>query len=320
MVIRVPLPIPPVRQIDTEATSAEQRGAPTPPFLLWERAIDVMYAQWVAAGGVIGGTVRETLTAGRTYFVANPPLGNNLNNGLTVGLPFADAQKAIDVASGTLDMRTFPVTIQFADDVNPYPTPLVFKSYLGAGPINLIGNPGTPANVILETANAPVIQAIQGPQQYFINGFTLRSLGAGQNSIIASLLSRLSYTNIRFGQANQHIQAKFGSQLVAQGPTTILNEPFNIHWYCDTHGTISDAGVLTTIIGNPPMGQAFAFAIQYGLIVVNPGSLSPRFIGAISTGQKFSQDQNAFIFTGGSGVAYLPGGFPGTVGGFVGYN
>jgi hypothetical protein len=94
-----------------------------------------------------GGGGRELLTANRTYFV--DPAGNDSNDGLTGGTPFLTIQKAIDTVAA-LDIDIYDVTIQLADGTYSITTALQLKDPIGAGEVCILGNTGTPANVIID--------------------------------------------------------------------------------------------------------------------------------------------------------------------------
>jgi len=79
-----------------------------------------------AVGDVPPVTLREQLTAARTYYVATT--GSNSNNGLTAGAPFLTIQKAVDTVSFLTDPGTNTVTISVANGT--YTENVVLRKHL----------------------------------------------------------------------------------------------------------------------------------------------------------------------------------------------
>lgn len=119
---------------------------------------------------------RELLTANRTYYVRTD--GNDGNTGLanTSGGAFLTIQKAIDVASA-LDTGIYSVTIQVG--AGTYTAANTLKSYVGAGPIVIVGDETTPSNVVISPTTANGINADGVRGLWEIRGIKFTTGGAG---------------------------------------------------------------------------------------------------------------------------------------------
>ena len=241
---------------------------------------------------------RERLTASRNYYVRTD--GSDSNSGLanTASGAFLTIQKAIDTAAA-LDLSIYAVTINVADGT--YTGAIVLKSYVGVGPIAIVGNTGTPANVVISTTSATCITGSQVRGPYSINGVKLVANTPGYNGVTLSQGTQLTYSNIDFGAANIQLSVSMDATAVAAGNTTISGNA-NIHWYVTSGGMIQDAGKTITLSGTPAFAQAFAWAQQHGRTVVNANTFSGS-----ATGTRYYADTLALIDTVGGGATYLPG-------------
>ena len=241
---------------------------------------------------------RERLTASRNYYVRTD--GSDSNSGLanTSAGAFLTIQKAIDTAAA-LDLSIYGVTINVADGT--YTGAITLKSYVGVGPIAIVGNTGTPANVVISTTSATCITGSQVRGPYSINGLKLVANTAGFNGVTLSQGTQLNYANIDFGAANIQLSVTMNAVAIASGGTTISGNA-NIHWYATTGGMIQDAGKTITLSGTPAFAQAFAWAQQHGRMVVNGDTFSGS-----ATGTRYYADTLALIDTVAGGASYLPG-------------
>lgn len=257
---------------------------------------------------------REILSASRTYYVRTD--GADTNNGLTdtSGGAFATIQKAIDAACA-LDLSIHNVTIQVADGT--YTGAIVLKSFVGAGTISIVGNTTTPGNVIISVTSASCVTANAVVGQWLLDGMKLVANTAGYNSLTAALGSVVSYRNINFGTANQHISVASGACAMAVG-NTMISGSANIHWYAASGGYLQDRGVTITLSGTPAFAQAFAYVQQNAVLSVNGNT----FAGS-ATGARYTILTGGLIDTNGGGASYLPGnaaGSGGTAAGSGWYN
>lgn len=278
-------------------------------------SLDSVYA--AAANGVTGGdshdhsggdggtiaysslsgtpTIRETLTADRTYYVRTD--GSDSNTGLanTAGGAFLTIQKAIDTAA-TLDTSTYNVTIQVGNGT--YSEALVAKLCVGSGSVTILGDASTPSNV----AATSLKSSISTP--YVINGFTL---SGGVHSIWAEVQGVISFLNIDFGTCT-------GAQVRASdGGAVTGNSNYTISAGSQLHTDTISAGVITiqnktiTITGTPAFSVAFSRARISSAIIISANTFSGS-----ATGKRYDASSNGIIYTNGAASTYLPGNVAGT--------
>lgn len=152
---------------------------------------DVTSARWRAISRSFSGvysdltgkpTLREVLTAARTYYVRTD--GSDSNNGLTnvAGGAFLTIQKAIDTVAA-LDLSIYNVTIQVADGT--YSGNAVLKSVVGAGRVYLVGNTSAPQNCVIASSASPLMNLVGSVALvvgWYVKGFELRTSGGGGNT------------------------------------------------------------------------------------------------------------------------------------------
>lgn len=243
---------------------------------------------------------REVLTANRTYYVRTD--GSDTNTGLanTAGGAFLTIQKAIDVAA-SLDLGIYSVTINVADGT--YTGAISPKSYPGQGPISVVGNTTTPANVLVSvTSNFPIYaDYVRGP--YVFNGMKIVAVTGGYNSVLAvGVPTFIKLSNIDFGASgNYHVRSAFGAQVLLNTNYTISGAATG-HWQVDQGGILQCASRTITLTGTPAFSGSFANATQLGMMIVNGNTFSGS-----ATGPRYSATVNGIIETNGGGAGYLPG-------------
>jgi hypothetical protein len=169
-------------------------------------------------------SIRETLTANRTYYVATT--GSDSNDGLTVGTPFLTIQKAYDVIVDSLDLAGYTVTVQVADGT--YTAGLLLDSpWTGGGFVNFLGNTTTPANVIIQSTS-PLNITGHLPNEVTFRGFDLE--GTGTFNLSHTGDGQFSFGFVRFGgSATNHIYA--------DGENARLSVVFTEPIYADSDAT-----------------------------------------------------------------------------------
>jgi hypothetical protein len=253
-----------------------------------------------AAAGRTALSVREQLTADRTYFVRTD--GSDANTGLanTAAAAFLTIQKAIDTAAA-LDLDVFNVTIRCT---GAFTTGATLKSLVGSGLVHIRGDASNLTGFVLSTTNSDCFSMGAGGYagtyelsfmrlQTASSGVAVRGFGGGGSVI---------YGNIDFGPcANGHLLAAAGQSFRVSGPITISGST-SAHIFAAAGGAINEANQTITITGSPNFSSAFAVASRAGSIAI----ASNTYVGG-ATGARYRADLNGAIFTGGAGETYLPG-------------
>ena len=205
------------------------------------------------------GTLREPLTANRTYYVATT--GSNSNDGLSAGAPFLTIQKAVDVVAANLDLNGFTVTIQLADGT--YTASVALRNVVGfraAGDLTIQGNNSTPANVVVSVTGAGCFSAIGLYTIWIVKDLKVTCSGAGTNGLF-SLASYIQFSNLDFGTCGQaHINAQIGAIIEAIEDYAISGATPLGHFTCVSGGRIQCINRTVTITGTMSFGAAFGFA------------------------------------------------------------
>jgi hypothetical protein len=245
---------------------------------------------------------RVVLTANRTYYVRTD--GNDANTGLTdtSGGAFRTIQNAINVVS-SIDLASFSVTIQVRNGT--FTENLTLKSYVGAGPVTILGDATTPANVVLAGGASPAVMATAVSGNYTFQG--LKITGSSFSFLIQGG-SVIAYRDIDFGGTNVHIGSYGGSVVTKSGNVTISAGAV-FHWLAKNNGVLSVSNNTITLTGTPAFSGSFALAQNGGIIECD----SITFSGS-ATGKRYDVIGNAVINTNGAGASYLPGNSAGTTG------
>ena len=244
------------------------------------------------------GGIRERLTATRTYYVRTD--GSNSNSGLanTSGGAFLTIQKAIDVAA-TLDLNGFDVTIQVADGT--YTGSVTLKTLVG-GNANIVGNTGTPANVLLNVTGSCV--AASGIKTVWtISGVKF------QGTIFGLSITNFSVVNISavdFGACGNQVLVSNNGLLVVLGDYTISGGTAR-HLFLTSAGVVQCQSRTITLSGTPVWSTAFIIADVGSAAIINGNTYS----GA-ATGKRYDVTLNSVVQTGGGGANYFPGNAAGT--------
>jgi len=181
------------------------------------------------------GAGRTMLTADRTYYV-NPTSGLDTNDGLTTGTAWETIQKAVDFVSGNLDLVSFDVTIQLADDT--YVEPVDLKPYLGSGDVTIKGNSVTPANVFWDNRTNTVGANVNGVNAglWRLDGLKLSTDAVAIRSEGAT---NIKFQNIDFDISSAfHLGAYYNGIIEATGDYEISGSALNAHMYAVFGGTI----------------------------------------------------------------------------------
>lgn len=259
----------------------------------------------VSFGKITPGTIRELLTADRTYFVRTD--GSDANNGLTNNAAgaFLTIQKAVDTAAA-LDCSIFNLTIQCNDGTRTLPVAL--RTMLGSGVFTLLGNIATPANCVISTTSADAISAINIYTTWVINGFKVQTATSGYGLRSQGFGSAIQYSNIDFGAcATAHILCltafigQFSASCTISGPAPIFAQILRLGSYSMFGGTL-------VITGTPAFSSSFVQCDSLSLAIF----AAATFTGS-ATGSRYAVSQNAVIQTSTGSITFLPGSAVGTV-------
>lgn len=253
-------------------------------FLLWAQQVEA--------------SVRDTLTANRTYYVRTD--GSNSNTGLanTAGGAFLTITKALTVAAA-LDCGTFNVTISVG--AGSFAETVTLPKMLGSGAFSLNGAGAGSTTIVELQVAAQAVWFIGGGFTITAGFFGIRMFSQAKLYVQASLTFGTAAT-AHIGMRESHASIVFTANYTISG-----NAP--IHWMVD--GGFDDLftyGLTVTLTGTPAFSTSFAYAIAFANFTV--GGMT--FSGA-ATGQRYYCANNSGIYTGGGGASYLPGNAAGAV-------
>ncbi|MCF3638733.1 hypothetical protein LXM94_01945 [Rhizobium sp. TRM95111] len=245
---------------------------------------------------------QETLAANRTYYVSTT--GSDSNDGLTSGTAWATLQHAWDFVLANINLAGYNITIDVEDGT--YTSALTASGVLtgapGPGSFQIVGNTGTPANVVLSTAGDCIRSSNNA--QIMVRGMRLTSSGA--SCFATSRGGTLEFDTIEFNTAAvSHINASGGSLVTFNGAYSIVGaSPF--HYQVTNkallaYGTVGSA--IVTLTGTPAFTQ-FAFCSLSALIGINSGLVT--YSGS-ATGSRYTAILGGNIYTFGGGANYFPG-------------
>lgn len=257
----------------------------------------------IPAASQYNATLREILTANRTYYVRTD--GNDGNTGLvdSAGGAFLTIAHALDVVWDTLDLAGFDVTIDVGNGT--YTDPL-FKErpHVGHGIVTIVGDETTPANVLIDVTG-------NGVQMY--NGAAIRVNGvkieATARGLYAAWGGHIFFQNVDFGACGSFQIRAAAGEVSATGDYTISGGAPS-HWAAHIGGAINVVSHTVTLTGTPAFSTAFAYTETGGSIEAHDNTFSGS-----ATGSRFRVLVGGFIWVG-SGVdpnSYLPGNSAGLV-------
>lgn len=282
-----------VRQLTNEGAALDTRLTTA------EADIDTLEAAVDALEAV---THREVLTADRTYYVRSAD-GSDSNNGLanTSGGAFATMQKAVNTVA-SIDLASYSVTIQLVGNFTETP---ILKSYVGAGPVIILGDETTPSNVTITGtgSNAGIFVADGVVGRWDVRGVKLTSSVSGQPAFRVVVGSTLKFQKVDFGSINSAAQIS-----VADGGIVEATDIYSItgggtRHVAALHGAVVRLPTAVTLTGTPAF-TTYAVAQQGSTIRM----LGASFTGS-ATGARYLVDTVSSIATGG---LTLPGNAAGT--------
>ena len=260
---------------------------------------------------------RLRLTANMTFYVS--PTGSDANDGLTTGTAWVSIAHAYNYIRDRIDTNGFQTTIKLADGT--YGGTTLQFPIIGPQPI-LLGDDADPSRVIINNSTGVALAATSGAN-ISCQSFTVQAggpagdYGAVGSGLLAGSGASIVITNMRFGACSYaHMDSRAGGVISAGrvGQNYTIAGAAQYHLLAGA-GFISVADCTVSIAGNPAFSQAFAAAIQAGLI----HGWSNTYTGT-ATGKRYHADTNGIILVAGGGINYFPGSVAGDVasGGYYG--
>jgi hypothetical protein len=257
-----------------------------------------------------GGTLREVLTAARTYYVRTD--GSDSNTGLanTAGGAFLTIQKAVDVCSG-IDMRGYAVEIVVADGTYT-DVVAINKPWVGASTVQLTGNTTTPANCHISTTGSALIvgntSGYSGGQGISLRGFKITS-SSGDGIKAAHGAIVYINGNICFGGVGNGacMITGTGGKIFGSSFTMEISGNCNTVFQPSALSIINLSSMSLTLTGTPAWATSCAYVARGGQLVVHGLSTTGS-----ATGKRYSVTGNGSIDTNGGGASYFPGSVAGT--------
>jgi hypothetical protein len=242
-------------------------------------------------------SVREALSANRTYYVRND--GNNSNDGLTnsSGGAFATLQKAYDTIVG-LDLKGYTATIQYGVSGQTLTgalnatVPVVGGNIiidLGGSTLSTTGNALSFATVIKATVQNGKVAASSG-----------NCIAVGHKGADVTIGASMTFGACGIG----HITSYFG--VIRAYSNYTVDGSAAYHFLADQQGAFELFSYTTTLSGTPNFG---VFCLLTGGAYAFAASLT--YSGS-ATGPRYSSTQNAIINTFGGGASYFPGNVAGS--------
>lgn len=244
-----------------------------------------------------GGTVREFLTANRTYYVRTG--GNNNCNGLTNAdgssgnCAFLTIQKAIDVVWDTIDQAGYTVTIQVADGT--YTGAVTrYGAAVGGTPV-LQGNTTTPANVVISVtspASGAAIDLRRGAALE-VKGLKIQTTTSGHGFHISNQARLIISGNMDFGA----VAAGYSHLLADHNATLGGNSSYTISGGGYSHILASNGSNIEFIQGSPTITLSGTPAFTQAFIVLNQGAtceINATYSGS-ATGPRWDLSDNSVL-------------------------
>lgn len=271
----------------------------------------------------VGKITRIKLMGNLNLYVATTG-SDTLNNGLSVGSPFATLQKAWNTIIFGYDLNGFVVTINVANGTYPQGvvavgTPVGSVAGVRNGPsppwpsgpsINFIGNPSSPASCFINVSGGNCFSAANGTN-ISISGFKLAATGVGSDynqigtCIYAFGSSGIQFSNLEFGTAaGPHIASTVGSIVESFGAPYTISGGATAHAAAFDNGYVTISGSTVTLVGTPRFASGFITISNNGTAYVNGGS---TVFSGTATGNKYFVDSNGALLTNGAGANFFPG-------------
>jgi hypothetical protein len=270
------------------------------------------------------GHTIPTLQANQAYYVSNS--GSDTYDGVTSAYssgshgPWATLQHAMNFIS-QFNLNGYSITINVANGTYPR---VALGNMAGSGTVNWVGNPSSPASVVINGAGLSAIMAQRCGTAHSFNGFQLQTSGTvtneGMNGAdIAGTGTALSMLNMTFYNCSgSHIAITQDGVCGLGGNITISGSCSGNSLALGCHLYAANGALYQPNSNNPPT-----------LTITNPVSFAGPFVECSSlsfvqamwvsitgasyvSAMKYNVNYNANLTTGGGGPNYIPGSVAGT--------
>ncbi len=275
-------------------------------FINWITGMPVAIDDAMASAltGPIGTTlsprVREKLTAVKTYFVRQD--GSNSNDGLTntAAGAFLTIQKAVDVATGTLDLGVFSVNISLNDGT--WNELIILRNYISnGGTIIIKSTNGVAANCILNNSTNVSVFSDRNVGVWLFRNVTFTN-AVNPCISVGGAGTVIDITTCVFGAcASHHLNFGDKSKCITAGHS-ITGSPYT-HLTMLGGANCEWGGAPITLSGTP----AWGLCMIYSTLCSSGSFWNMTFPGTGATGQRYQATSNAVIDTNGGGANYFPG-------------
>jgi hypothetical protein len=243
---------------------------------------------------------RPTLNASRTYYVQAAPAGNDANDGLTTGTPFATWQHAADTIK-KLNLNGWAVTVQGLGGTYSAGCG-VAGPFFGGGAVTFVGS-----GDLIVTPSGCAFESDYGAEFSVGAGITVQSTDAANGAIKAQFGGTINISG------DVHFNACTGFQIGAlDGGNIRLRSGYTVNGGGAAHIQLQGQGRVTVDTAGP-ITPGFGPGIHYGGAFLICRSLSYALLGAYHpsassvTGARYAVGGNAVIDVQGQGPTFLPG-------------
>lgn len=257
-------------------------------------------------------TVREILTAARTYYIATT--GSDSTGVGSSGNPWRSPQYAYDYIVANLDLHGQTVIIQYADGTYTAAgdKTVLTSPWIGGGQVTFQGNTGNKDSVYLNVAGFKFDCFCVLPGYLNVQYFKFGGIGGISNWGVGWLMAQ--QLNFAMGGSDCFQVGAPGAIIDVIGDCTVSANAANFansispgsYVYLDAYTV---GGWTLTHTGTPAYSSAFARAYTIGHVYVSGSGLT--FTGG-ATGKYYAVAENSVIATEGLGATGLPGDTAGT--------
>jgi hypothetical protein len=256
---------------------------------------------------------RTVLHGNVDFYVSNT--GNDANDGLTAGTPWATLQHAADTIVNHTDANGHDITVHIANGTYTF-----FQQVgnpLGVSKVTWLGNDANPDLVVIQSAD-PFAAAVASVGAYItLQGVKLTTTGGSfSHCLSCGAAGVVLPRNVDFASTTgSHIVSQTGG--VVQFHTgCVISGGGTHHIVCNANGTVGTSAALLTgevpfsfvVSGTPTFSISFVEAAQASVFI---NSTFMSYSGT-ALGKKFIVGDLGGIGTQGAGINFFPGNVAGT--------